>query len=95
MDHGILNVPLSKRGNIDQQIDRHKREQAAEAKAQRKSEHMVRLELVAQAKAHVEGLKDARLAELAVKFGMTVAQTKRRLLSEAFWQPKLILGIKA
>ncbi|MTC29187.1 hypothetical protein [Providencia alcalifaciens] len=29
LDHGILNVPLSKRGNIDAQIDKYKAEQAA------------------------------------------------------------------
>ena len=26
LDHGVLNVPLAKRGNIDTQIDRYKRE---------------------------------------------------------------------
>ncbi|EMJ9777268.1 hypothetical protein [Morganella morganii] len=30
LDHGILNVPLSKRGNIDSEIDRYKKQQAAE-----------------------------------------------------------------
>ncbi|HCT1398843.1 TPA: hypothetical protein OTO79_002057 [Morganella morganii] len=30
LDHGILNVPLSKRGNIDSEIDRYKKRQAAE-----------------------------------------------------------------
>ncbi|WP_163826862.1 hypothetical protein [Proteus vulgaris] len=29
LDHGILNVPLSKRGNIDTQIDKYKAEQAS------------------------------------------------------------------
>lgn len=28
LDHGILNVPLAKRGNIDAQIDRYKAEEA-------------------------------------------------------------------
>lgn len=28
MDHGILNLPLAKRGDIDAQIDAYKREQA-------------------------------------------------------------------
>jgi hypothetical protein len=32
VDHGILNVPLAKRGNIDAQIDAYKREQAKLAK---------------------------------------------------------------
>ncbi|QUT02804.1 hypothetical protein [Proteus terrae] len=29
LDHGVLNVPLSKRGNIDAQIDKYKAEQAS------------------------------------------------------------------
>lgn len=30
MDHGILNIPLAKRGDIDAQIDSYKAEKAAE-----------------------------------------------------------------
>ncbi|MBG5926108.1 hypothetical protein [Providencia rettgeri] len=37
LDHGILNVKLSKRGNIDAQIDQYKTEQAAIKKAKDKS----------------------------------------------------------
>jgi hypothetical protein len=36
LDHGMLNLPLAKRGNIDAQIDAYKAKQAAEAKAARK-----------------------------------------------------------
>lgn len=35
MDHGILNVPLSKRGDIDAQLDKHKATQAKFAKQER------------------------------------------------------------
>lgn len=37
LDHGILNVPLSKRGNIDAQIDKYKAEQEAAKKAKEKA----------------------------------------------------------
>lgn len=37
LDHGELNVPLAQRGDIDVQLDRHKREQVAEAKKKQKS----------------------------------------------------------
>lgn len=37
LDHGILNVPLPKRGNIDAQIDKYKAEQAAIKKAETKA----------------------------------------------------------
>jgi hypothetical protein len=32
LDHGILNLPLAKRGNIDAQIDAYKKRQAADAR---------------------------------------------------------------
>ncbi|MDF2434751.1 MAG: hypothetical protein JWP44_4382, partial [Mucilaginibacter sp.] len=37
LDHGVLNVPLAKRGNIDRQIDAYKREQALMVKEERKA----------------------------------------------------------
>lgn len=37
LDHGILNVPLSKRENIDTQIDKYKAEQLAAKKAKEKA----------------------------------------------------------
>lgn len=36
LDHGQLNIPLAKRGNIDAQLDAYKAKQAAEAKAAHK-----------------------------------------------------------
>jgi hypothetical protein len=48
LDHGALNVPLSKRGNIDRDIDRLK---AAEAKASRE-----------RSRAHVRLLREAQRA---------------------------------
>lgn len=39
LDHGLLNLPLSKRmGNIDAQLDRYKREQASQARTAAKTE---------------------------------------------------------
>lgn len=41
LDHGVLNVPLSKRGNIDAELDKYKADQAqlaAEKRVQRKTE---------------------------------------------------------
>ncbi|MEX5853571.1 hypothetical protein AB6H27_13755 [Providencia huaxiensis] len=37
LDHGILNVPLSKRGNIDDQLDKYKAEQVAIKNTEAKS----------------------------------------------------------
>lgn len=37
IDHGALNVPLSKRGNLDREIDAWKREQLAAAREDRRA----------------------------------------------------------
>lgn len=50
LDHGILNVPLSKRGNIDNEIDRYKRMQAAAQNAERKAALATHRENQAEAK---------------------------------------------
>jgi hypothetical protein len=93
MDHGILNVPLAKRGDIDKQIDRYKKEQAQAERVKDKALASRKRELVAMAKTHVESLSDERLAGLAVKFGKTKKQTKDYLLAQAFWQPALIIKL--
>lgn len=45
LDHGILNVPLSKRGggSLDAQIDRHLAEQRREARVEQKRQHAERV----------------------------------------------------
>jgi len=37
LDHGVLNVPLAKRGDIDAQIDKYKAQQAKEKRAAHKA----------------------------------------------------------
>ncbi|WP_413765811.1 hypothetical protein [Ralstonia mannitolilytica] len=37
MDHGVLNIPLAKRGDIDKQLDAYKREKARTREAQAKA----------------------------------------------------------
>lgn len=37
LDHGILNIPLAKRGNIDAQLDAYKARQSADAAVARKA----------------------------------------------------------
>lgn len=87
LDHGCLNVPLAKRGNIDAQIDRFKADQAAQQRA-RKAAHDVK---VPQAKAMVQALSDERAAELMKRFGMTRKQLTTKLNSIAHWTPDVIL----
>ena len=77
LDHGVLNVPLAKRGNIDAQIDRYKAQQAAEARAA----HKVRSAAAADGKARLADIlariPDARMIALGAKMGKRTAATTR------------------
>ena len=93
LDHGILNVPLAKRGNIDAQIDRYKADQARAAKAADK-ERAARLKAErAEAKALLAQAPADRIAALADRFGMTPAKMRSHLASEAHWRPALIIKL--
>lgn len=89
----MLNVPLSKRGDIDSELDAYKRDHDRLKRAKAKAQAAIQRDLVKQAKAHVESLAAERIAALAVKFGKTPKQTKDYLLSQAFWQPVLIIKL--
>lgn len=95
LDHGTLNIPLSKRGNIDAQIDAYKADQA---KADRR-DRMTRNEKIAadriEAKALLAAATKERLTDLAAKCGVTVAALRSRLKSDAHWSPRTVIGIFA
>jgi len=86
-DHAIVNLPLSKRGDIDAQIDRHKANLKAEARARAKVTHAERI----AARQIVVELQPERLASFAARLGATMAQTKKRLLSEARFNPGSVI----
>ena len=92
-DHGTLNVPLSKRGNIDSQIDAWKRDEAAKASDARKSSAAETKVLRAQAKAAFAAASAARFEALATRCGVTVAAIKSKLKSDAHWDPKLVIAL--
>ncbi len=92
-DHGILNVPLSKRGNIDREIDRYKAEQyrlekhqAREAKALSKAKRAEALELIAR-------VSDARFAEIGKPHRMTARQARKKFLSMAGLNAALVIRV--
>lgn len=93
MDHGILNLPISKRGNIDAQIDAFKRDQAAKSRADAK-QASAELELLRiAAKDLIGSLSSERLEGFAKKLGSTSLQARKKLLSEAHWNPKAIISV--
>lgn len=91
LDHGVLNVPLSKRGNIDAQIDRYKAEQAA-AVRQRAAAHRA---AQADAKKAVAAIPAERIAEIAASTGSTPKKVGDWLKRMAHWEPAKALRVAA
>ena len=90
MDHGVLNIPLSKRGDIDAQLDAYKREAFAQEKrasmlkaAQRKADK-------AQAKQLLAKHEAAILARHGEKFG--VKALRETLDQWAKWEPAKLIA---
>ena len=88
IDHGMLNVPLAKRGCIDAQIDAHKaaiqrelRQRAAQDHADRKT-----------ARAAVVAMSDERCVELG-KGALTAKQARKKLFSMARFTPAVVLRV--
>ena len=88
IDHGMLNLPLAKRGCIDAQIDAYKAQKARNAKAEAKALHEARQ----QARAAVVAMSDERCVELG-KGTLTAKQARKKMLSIARFTPALILNV--
>jgi len=93
MDHGILNIPLSKRGNIDAQIDAYKAQQAAQRKAERKATHAQVAADRNEAKSLIASMGSERLSALCLRFNLRPSVMLARLKSDAHWQPRLIIAL--
>lgn len=94
-DHGLLNIPLAKRGNIDAQIDRWKADQARTAKAERKAQAVQTAAARIEAKALLAAITPERLAQLAERTGQTAAAVRKHLKSEAHWNPEFVVKLLA
>lgn len=90
-DNAIVNVPLSKRGNIDAQLDAYKRDKASEERQLCKALAQETKILRERAKALVASLPDERIEQGSKVAGLTKAQFRKRLLSYAHWQPGILL----
>jgi hypothetical protein len=90
LDHGTLNLPLSKRGNIDSQIDRYKADLERSEKARRAS---VREEK-ARAKALFVEIGEEVVSAYVGKLGS--AKEIRAMLDQMVkWEPVKFLAIAA
>jgi Ni/Co efflux regulator RcnB len=93
LDHGLLNLPLSKRGDIDQQIDAFKaREVVAAKKARKQNAERVAIERLL-AKALVEKTTDAEWQRLSQKTSQPLVAVKKYVTSQAHWQPGFVIRL--
>lgn len=90
-DHGTLNVPLAKRGDIDNQLDAYKAQVAATRKAEERKLAAELKTLRTEAKALVENTPADRLATLASESGLTITQARKKLRSMAHWSPAFVI----
>ena len=93
MDHGILNTPLSSRGNIDNQIDAYKAKLAADKRVKAKAGRALLVENQKAAKALLATVSDERMAALAERVKQPVAALRKHLASESHWNPTMILKL--
>lgn len=94
IDHGTLNVPLSKRGDIDKQIDAYKAQQAALDKLAAK----LRRDKAENARAIVLGWSDDDCLSICRRGGMSALSAKvarQHLLSVARFSPLAIANTAA
>jgi hypothetical protein len=89
----IVNVPLSKRGNIDAQIDAYKRDMRKEERKVCALLATERRQLRETAKYLVESLSDDRLLSFANKAGLSRARALKKLRSEAHWNPNAVIRV--
>ena len=88
LDHGLLNIPFSKRGfNIDAEIDRYKKTAARELAAASRARRDTRK----AASAALKAAPDAMLLGLATKLGLSVVQVRSKLRSECISSPHMVL----
>jgi len=81
LDHGVLNVPLAKRGDINAQLDRYKADEAKNADAAHRARfHDVRTKK-ARIAALLASLTDDRALALAKPLGATLPRTARAALA--------------
>lgn len=88
LDHGALNVPLSKRGNINAQLDQYKKEQAASENEKREIQKSNHADMQSVAKPIFANLSVEQIKTYANKAGITPSEARKELKSMAHWQPK-------
>lgn len=92
-DGAIVNIPLSKRGNIDAQIDRYKADQEKQKRADHKAWKEAKAPLIAEARRLFDAAPDGAFAGLAERNGRTVKQVRASLKSYVRARPEMIIKL--
>jgi hypothetical protein len=92
LDHGILNVPLSKRGDIDRDIDKWKLQQAKEAEEKRQVARASNKENRIIAKELLNSICPELVERVRARTGETKCQLMKRLHSDAHFNPNRIIA---
>lgn len=93
LDHGVLNVPLSKRGNIDAELDKYKADQAqlaADKRVQRKAEFN---EQKAKANDLFSSMSDDAAQIYADRANITLKNAKKEIIQHVKHNPKKAVSL--
>lgn len=90
-DRAIVNIPLSKRGDIDAQIDRYKADQEKQKRADHKAWKEAKAPLIAEARRLFDSAPESAFAELAERNGKTAKQVRASLKSYVRARPEMII----
>ena len=86
----MLNIPLSKRGDIDAQIDRYKGQPKPPSEGPEQSHPRRPAAAIAEAKAAIAAVSDARMAEIGKPLSLTAKATRAQFLSAAWSRPAVV-----
>lgn len=92
LDHGYLNLPLRNRGSINASISAATKAWALELKAARQAARRAARAQRKEARALVRLMTDFRLAELGKPYGLTIYQTRKKMLAAADARPAAVIA---
>lgn len=90
LDHGILNIPLAKRGDLNAQIDRSLAEERRSTAGRLNLARNRHREAFSRAKAAIAAVPDERMSELGKPYGLTVKQTRLQFIAAANINPERV-----
>lgn len=91
LDHGTLNIPLSKRGDLARMAERSVRKESASFEGRMRQARASGREKFASAKALIEAVSDERMAELGRPHRLTAKQARAQFISAARSNPDRLI----